>query len=203
LGTTKGAELQKREQQLSYAQQALSQQLQQESGTEMDTLVSGVKKFIKAYGKEKGYSYIYGTGDAASVLYAEDKYDITKDIIKALNDKYKSSCYGRESRREKQKLKQKKRNKFLIIKTSILELEWRFFLSSYFGMDYLAVILFRVLRFYSLKKYFYNLVFRFFIESFKSSRIHSVSNLYAPCKPFPKPPLIPYNLSTKPNALFF
>jgi hypothetical protein len=29
--------------QLSYAQQALSQQLQQESGTEMDTLVSGVK----------------------------------------------------------------------------------------------------------------------------------------------------------------
>jgi outer membrane protein len=37
-------------------------QLQQESGTEMDTLVSGVKKFIKAYGKEKGYSYIYGNG---------------------------------------------------------------------------------------------------------------------------------------------
>jgi hypothetical protein len=37
---------------LSYAQQALSQQLQQESGTEMDTLVSGVKKFIKAC-KEK------------------------------------------------------------------------------------------------------------------------------------------------------
>jgi hypothetical protein len=45
--------------------------------------------------------------------------------------------------------------------------------------------LFRVLKeFYSLKKYFYNLVFRLFIEIFKSSRIHSVSNLYAPCKPF-------------------
>jgi outer membrane protein len=86
----KGAELQKREQQLSYAQQALSQQLQQESGAEMDTLVTGVKEFIKAYGKEKGYAYIYGTGDAASVLYAEEKYDITKDIIKALNDKYKA-----------------------------------------------------------------------------------------------------------------
>ena len=87
----RGAELQKREQQLGYAQQALSQQLQQESGVEMDSLVSGVKKFIKAYGKEKGYSYIYGTGDAASILYAEEKYDITKDIIKALNDKYKAS----------------------------------------------------------------------------------------------------------------
>jgi outer membrane protein len=92
----KGAELQKREQQLSYAQQALSQQLQQESGAEMDSLVSGVKKFIKAYGKEKGYSYIYGTGDAATVLYAEAKYDITKDIVKALNDKYKSSAKTEE-----------------------------------------------------------------------------------------------------------
>lgn len=88
----KGAELQKREQQLSYAQQTLVQQLQQESGVEMDSLVSGVKKFIKAYGKEKGYSYIYGTGDAASILYAEEKYDITKEIIKALNDKYKASA---------------------------------------------------------------------------------------------------------------
>ena len=85
----KGAELQKREQQLTYAQQALSQQLQQEGGVEMDSLVVGVKKFIKQYGKEKGYSYIYGTGDAASILYAEEKYDITKDIIKLLNDKYK------------------------------------------------------------------------------------------------------------------
>ena len=87
----KGAELQKREQQLGYAQQALSQQLQQESGVEMDSLVSGVKKFIKDYGKKNGYSYIYGTGDAASILYAEEKYDITKDIIKALNDKYKAA----------------------------------------------------------------------------------------------------------------
>jgi outer membrane protein len=86
----KGAELQKREQQLGYAQQQLSQQLQQESGKEMDSLVSGVKKFIKSYGKEKGYSYIFGTGDVASVLYAEDKYDITKELIKALNEKYKA-----------------------------------------------------------------------------------------------------------------
>ena len=86
----KGAELQKREQQLGQAQQALSQQLQQEGGVEMDSLVAGVKKTIKAYGKEKGYAYIYGTGDSnASILYAEDKFDITKEIIKLLNDKYK------------------------------------------------------------------------------------------------------------------
>ena len=101
----RGAELQKREQQLSYAQQALSQQLQQDSSIEMDSLVSGVKKFIKEYGKEKGYSYIYGTGDAATVLYAEEKYDITKDIVKALNDKYKSAAKSDDKVEEKAEAK--------------------------------------------------------------------------------------------------
>src|SRR6218665_58693 len=87
----KGAELQKREQQLSYAKQAMLQQLQQESGVEMDTMVKSVKKFIKDYGKEKGYAYIYGSGEAVSILYAEEKYDITKEIVKLLNDKYKAA----------------------------------------------------------------------------------------------------------------
>jgi outer membrane protein len=54
----------------------------------MDTLVSGVKNSSKHTVKKRIFLYLR-YGDAASVLYAEDKYDITKDIIKALNDKYK------------------------------------------------------------------------------------------------------------------
>lgn len=96
----KGAELQKREQQLAYAQQALSQQLQQEGGTEMDSVIVGVKKFIKAYGKEKGYAYIFGTSDSnASILYAEDKTDITKEIVKLLNEKYKAPAAKEEAKK--------------------------------------------------------------------------------------------------------
>ena len=86
----KSVELRKREQELSYAQNALLQQLQRESGAEMDSLVSNVKKFVKDYGKEKGYDYIYGTGEAVSILYAKDQYDITQEVIKSLNEKYKS-----------------------------------------------------------------------------------------------------------------
>jgi len=110
----KGAELQKREQQLQYAQQSIAQQLQQESGVEIDSVVSEVKKFIKSYGKEKGYAYIYGTGDAASVLYAEEKYDITKEMIQLLNNKYKSEKSGyktdvkAEAKKDIQALEQKK-----------------------------------------------------------------------------------------------
>jgi outer membrane protein len=87
----KGAELQKREQQLAYAQEAMLRQLQQENGVEMDSLVKSYRKYIQDYGKDKGYDYIYGTGESATVLYAKDAYDVTKDIIKIVNDKYKSS----------------------------------------------------------------------------------------------------------------
>lgn len=87
----KGSELQQREQQLTYAQQAMLQQLQQESSVEMDSLVKTYKKIIKDFGKEKGYDYIYGTGEAASILYAKDSYDITKEVIKLINDKYKAA----------------------------------------------------------------------------------------------------------------
>jgi hypothetical protein len=82
---------------------------------------------------------------------------------KALNDKYKAAAKTEEKKEEKkQKLKQKKRNKFLNNqKTSILELEWRF-LEQFFRYRLPSSSLFRVLkRIYSLKKYFYNLVFRF------------------------------------------
>ncbi len=85
-----GAALQKRQEQLQMAEQGLSRQLQQEMSVESDSMISNVKKFIKAYGKEKGYAYIYGTNEAGTVLYAEDKYDLTKEITKLLNDKYKA-----------------------------------------------------------------------------------------------------------------
>ena len=96
-----GARLQKKEQELSYAQQALVQQLREESGVEMDSLVSKVKKFIKDYGKENGYTYIYGTGEAVSILYGEEKLDITKEIVKLLNEKYKSTAKNNEQNEKK------------------------------------------------------------------------------------------------------
>ncbi|WP_396177507.1 OmpH family outer membrane protein [Flavobacterium sp.] len=86
----KDAELSQKQQRLQYAAQSVGQKLQVEGATEMDSLVKNVKTFIKNYGKEKGYDYIYGTGDAATVLYAKDQYDITKEVIKLLNEKYAS-----------------------------------------------------------------------------------------------------------------
>lgn len=86
----KYGELQQREQQIQYAQQSVIQQLQSQHSVEMDSIITKYKKVFKEYGKEKGYDYVFGTGEAANVLYAKDQYDVTKDIIKLVNDKYKS-----------------------------------------------------------------------------------------------------------------
>lgn len=78
----------RKSQQLQMAQEGLMRQIQEESGAEMDSLVTKVKTFVKDYGKQKGYDYLFATGDVVSILYAKDQYDITKDVTKALNDKY-------------------------------------------------------------------------------------------------------------------
>ena len=103
----KYAELQQRSQQLAYAEQAIAQQLQMEGGSQRDSIVKQVRDFIKTYGKEKGYDYVYGTGDAATVLYAKDSYDITKDVVKALNEKY-TAKEKPEAKKEEKKAEAKK-----------------------------------------------------------------------------------------------
>ncbi len=87
----KAQELQKREREIGMMQETMMRQLQTEFGTKNDSAVSKMKRLIKDYGKEKGYDYIYGTGDIMTVLYAKEGYDITDEVIKMLNDEYKET----------------------------------------------------------------------------------------------------------------
>lgn len=93
----KDAELQRKQQQLQYAAQSVGQKIQMDHATELDTLVKSVKAFIKDYGKKEGYDYILGTGDASTVLFAKDPYDITAAVTKLLNDKYNSAAKKEET----------------------------------------------------------------------------------------------------------
>lgn len=96
----KGAELQQREQQLAMEQDALLRQIQIESDSIRTELIKSVKDYIKDYGKKEGYDYIYGTGDAATVLYAKDSYDITNKVLELLNEEFKSSNGKTETKAE-------------------------------------------------------------------------------------------------------
>lgn len=93
----KGMEFQQREQQLNIKQQTMLKEIQTASGTEMDSLVSEMKTFIKDFGKKNNYDYVYGTGSVATVLYAKDSYDITDQLINELNKSYKPTEEKKES----------------------------------------------------------------------------------------------------------
>ena len=65
------------------------QQLARESQEEIDTLLKKVKEFVVDYGQTNGYTYILGQNEAGSVMYGDASKDITKEVLKALNDAYK------------------------------------------------------------------------------------------------------------------
>lgn len=104
---TKGNELRQKEQYLAQQEQLIMREAQLEGGKEMDSLVKRIKTFIQDYGKENNYDYIYGTGESANVLYAKDSYDITEEIIKILNDKYKSTAKETDEVKEKKETEKK------------------------------------------------------------------------------------------------
>jgi outer membrane protein len=90
---SKAAELQKKQQVLASREKAITDEvrsLQEKGLVERDSMVSNIRNIIKKYAKENNYDYIYGTGDAASVLYGKEEYDLTKEITKLVEDEYKA-----------------------------------------------------------------------------------------------------------------
>ena len=104
----KNAELQQREQQLSVEQNALIQQLQLEGAQLRDSIIKEVREYIKDFGKKEGYDYIYGTGDAATILYSKDSYNITKEVLEKLNKDYSSKAATEPKKAEATKEEEKK-----------------------------------------------------------------------------------------------
>ncbi|WP_339710894.1 OmpH family outer membrane protein [uncultured Kriegella sp.] len=82
-------QMQQRGQLIGQQLQQEDQQLQSEGQIQMDSIVSKVKSEISAYGKANGYTYILGGGQGGSVLYGTDANDLTDEIVKILNEKYK------------------------------------------------------------------------------------------------------------------
>ena len=84
----KEKELMQKQQMLQQRQQMQSNQLRQESTAVMDSLVEKVKDFVKVYGEENGYTYIFGSNESANIMYAEEGLDITDEVLKKLNSEY-------------------------------------------------------------------------------------------------------------------
>ena len=78
-------ELMQRQQMLQQQQQMRSGQLRQESDVVIDSLITKVKDFVKVYGEENDYTYIFGSNESANIMYAEEGLDITQEVLEELN----------------------------------------------------------------------------------------------------------------------
>lgn len=83
-------ELGQKKQILDQQKQVEAQQFQQAFQTEIDSIITKVKDFVKDYGKTNNYTYVLGTSEAAaSVIYGAEENDLTQTILDALNSDYK------------------------------------------------------------------------------------------------------------------
>lgn len=83
--------LMRKQQSIQQQQQQMGNQLRQESDVVIDSIVSKVKEYVKDYGKENGYTYIFGSNESANIMYAEEGLDITQEILENLNKGYKKT----------------------------------------------------------------------------------------------------------------
>lgn len=54
-----------------------------------EQILNQLNQYLKDYGKENKFRYIFGTSGSGSLMYAEEADDITKDVIVYINEKYK------------------------------------------------------------------------------------------------------------------
>lgn len=94
-------ELVQKQQMLQQRQQQQSQMLRQESDQAIDSLIEEVKDYVAEYGKERGYSYIFGSNESANIMYAKEGLDITEEILEKLNSRENMNTPAEEENSEK------------------------------------------------------------------------------------------------------
>ncbi len=83
--------LMQEQQAIGQRQQVIQQQVQKEGQESLKALSKEINDFVKNYAKEKGYNFVLGTtGENGTVMYGEEKADITDDVLVQLNKSYKA-----------------------------------------------------------------------------------------------------------------
>ncbi|WP_424492807.1 OmpH family outer membrane protein [Salinimicrobium sp. GXAS 041] len=79
------------QQRLQQQQQQMGGALREESDAVIDSIVTKVKDYVKEYGEENDYTYIFGSNESANIMYAEEGLDITDEILEKLNSEYEGN----------------------------------------------------------------------------------------------------------------
>lgn len=76
----------------SQQQDNMGQQLQNETMAKMLDVKTKIQDFLKTYSAQKGFTYVFATSSDDNVIYYKDSVrNITNELVKLLNDKYKET----------------------------------------------------------------------------------------------------------------
>ena len=81
----------KKQQDLQDLQNRLTNELATENQKNSLQLRDSINSFLKEYNKEKGYSFIFSNTGFDNLLYADQAYNITDEIVEGLNARYNPS----------------------------------------------------------------------------------------------------------------
>lgn len=85
------ANLQKKEQDIMMFKENAAGNLQGDQAKKTDELLSNITAYLKKYNSSDKYDMVIGYSKGGGVLYAKEDLDITKEVLKGLNDEYKST----------------------------------------------------------------------------------------------------------------
>ena len=85
------ARLMKQQQELQQLQEKLSKELADENQKNSLQLRDSINSFLKIYNKTKGYSLIISNTGFDNLLYADQAFNITSEIVDGLNARYSSA----------------------------------------------------------------------------------------------------------------
>lgn len=80
------------EQNLYRLRDSYTMQLQEENAVMLRKVMSSIMDYLKEYSKDKKFQYILGNTFDGKILYADHTLEITNDVIKGLNEKYKTQA---------------------------------------------------------------------------------------------------------------
>ncbi len=75
------------DQEIKMQEQVIQKMLQSES----DSITAHINTFIKDFAKTNKYAYVLGKNNANSVMFGEEKSDVTEKVIEELNAFYKNT----------------------------------------------------------------------------------------------------------------
>lgn len=80
--------LRNKQEQIGNYQKAVQENAMKEEQMATQTVVNQVNDFLKEYGKEHSYDFIYGANASGNIVYANEGYDITQEVLEGLNKEY-------------------------------------------------------------------------------------------------------------------